>query len=75
MIINRKYLGNLAVKVVPQPSVHKFHPERTNLPGMLSLLSPQVRPPLLLQRGTAPGLLMAEEQQSTWGQDLSNLHL
>jgi hypothetical protein len=40
---------HLGAKAVPQLSTHKSRQERTGLPGVLSLLSSEVRSPLSLQ--------------------------
>ena len=62
---------------VPQLSLHKSNPERAGLSGVLSHLSSQVRPPLLIEylaQEGPPGANRAQEWRSRWEQDPSRLH-
>lgn len=52
-------------KDIPQPSIPKFHLERAGLLGVLSLLSPLVILPLLLQKLSRGGPARSTEGTGT----------
>lgn len=68
--INKKNLDSglhmrPGAKDISQPSIPKFHLERADFPGVLSLLSPLVILPLLLQNLSREGPARSPEDTET----------